>query len=141
MKYLILPLFFFLMLGASAQTRKEKINEMHATLLDHDVKNADIVLAISVLETGWFECKNCSLDNNNYFGFMTRKGYLKFNSMEESVKYMKRWQDKYYQPWLRKHPTGSFYDFLKHIGYAGNMDHYIAYLKRLQKDIKPLIIN
>jgi len=58
-------------------------NEVYTELLKQNVKHPDIVLAQSILETGWYKCKDCSLDKNNLFGdkykdyydFLSKIGY------------------------------------------------------------------
>lgn len=71
------------------------------------IKHPEIVTAQSVLETGNYQCKNCSLDKNNIFGFYYKKKYIAFDSWHESVDYYKRWQVKRYD--TRK----NYFEFLK----------------------------
>ena len=86
--------------------------KVYNELVEQDVKCPEIVLRQSILETGWYGCTECSLDNNNLFGLTyydsksgTRK-YQKFDNWTESVSQYKKWQDKYYK-------GGDYYDFLE----------------------------
>ncbi len=51
------------------QTTDEVLKE----LKKQDVKFPKIVLAQSILETGWYKCKNCSKDVNNLYGLYNYK--------------------------------------------------------------------
>jgi len=65
-------LLFIALLSCSqafGQTTDEVLKELKA----QNVLYPEIVLAQSILETGWFKCKNCSLDNNNLFGLWNSK--------------------------------------------------------------------
>ena len=59
-----------------------------------NIQFPQVVTAQSVIETGWYKCKSCSLDKNNIFGFYSDR-YLEFDHWIESVAYYKKWQDKY----------------------------------------------
>jgi hypothetical protein len=89
-----------------------------------DIKHPLIVLKQAVYETGWFKCINCSLDENNLFGFRRTKDYLKFNHWTESVEFYKEWQSKYYK-------EGDYYQFITKIGYAED-SNYINRLKSIK---------
>lgn len=69
---------------------------VYAYCVEQDIAHPEIVTAQAVLETGWLDCTNCCLDNNNIFGFYYKGSYLKFDSWQESVEYYKWWQDKKY---------------------------------------------
>lgn len=97
--------------------------QVKALLEAYGVKHVDIVLRQSILETWWYKCKNCSLDNNNLFGFLYKGKYLKFDTWEDSVKYYHWWQEQLYK-------GGDYYAFLKRIGYATEPT-YINRLKQL----------
>ena len=105
---------------------------MRSLLVKHNVKHVEIVLRQSVWESGWYKCKYCSLKFNNPFGFRlsskaregNSQGYLEFDTIEDAVRYYKRWQDKYYK-------GEDYYDFLKRIGYAADNDKYVRHLKSL----------
>lgn len=82
-------------------------------LLDSlEVQHSDVVIAQAILESGWFECTNCSLDHNNPFGFQWKHEYLEFESDLEACQYMKWWQDKHYGS------RDGYYEFLEARGYA-----------------------
>lgn len=90
-----------------------------------DVKNPEVVLAQSKLETGHYKSKLCKT-HNNLFGFRVKSGYLKFKSWRESVRYYKKWQQKRYK--AKEHKN--YYNFLKKVGYAED-PQYIQKVKRL----------
>ncbi len=119
----------------SAQGRRvREASSLYDSLVRHKIESPKTVLAIVILETGWMQCKDCALErNNNLFGFRTNKAFLKFSSTSESIKYMKRWQVKYYKPWKTKHPNGTYYDYLKYIRYCDNMDNYIRKIKSIEQ--------
>lgn len=133
-KALFFTLFIFSFTTSFARVNREVkhkykerhliVNRVRRALIQNDVKHVDIVLRQSILETGWYSCVKCSLQKNNLFGFRYKKKYLEFNSIEESVEYYKQWQDKHYK-------GGSYYKFLKRIGYATN-PKYITLLKSIK---------
>ena len=61
------------------QTTEEVLKE----LKEQDVLYPKIVLAQSILETGWYKCDGCSLDNNNLFGL--------WNSKKKEYYYYSNW--------------------------------------------------
>jgi len=75
-----------------------------------------IVYHQCLLETGNIKY----VKNNNLFGFRGTK-YLVFSNWQESVKFYRRWQIKYYR-------GGDYYQFLLDIGYASD-EKYIFKLK------------
>lgn len=84
-----------------------------------NIKYPLIVMKQVILETGNLQCKNCTLDNFNLFGFTTDgKHYLKFNHWTESVAFYYRWQIKYYK-------ERDYYQFLEDIGYATEKTYVI----------------
>jgi hypothetical protein len=95
-------------------------------LVAHGVKEPEIVVKQSILETGWYKCKYCSLSKKNIFGFRKNKKYLEFDNWVESVAYYKYWQDKNYN-------GGNYYTFLKNIGYATSQE-YVSKLKTVKLD-------
>ena len=95
-------------------------------LVAHGVKEPEIVVKQTILETGWYKCKYCSLSKNNIFGFRKNKKYLEFDNWVEGVAYYKTWQDKYYK-------GGNYYTFLKNIGYATSQE-YMSKLKSVKLD-------
>ncbi|HWZ22069.1 MAG TPA: glucosaminidase domain-containing protein [Cytophagaceae bacterium] len=117
-----------------AQGRKVKeASRLYESLRTHKIAHAKTVLAIVIYETGWMQCKSCALDDyNNLFGFRTNKDFIKFSSITESIKYLKKWQTKYYKPWKVRHPQGTYYEYLKYIRYCDNMDNYIRTIKSIE---------
>jgi flagellum-specific peptidoglycan hydrolase FlgJ len=67
---------------------------VYTICVTQNVKFPEVVTSQSVLETGWYQCQNCSLNKNNIFGFYSDR-YLTFDHWIESVAYYKKWQDKY----------------------------------------------
>jgi flagellum-specific peptidoglycan hydrolase FlgJ len=120
-KWYILPLILIvLMLVGKAQAQDTL--QVKALLEAYGVKHVDIVVRQSVVETGWYKCTNCSLDNNNLFGFISSKGgYMKFDTWQDSVKEYAVWQKRFYK-------GGDYHVFLKRIGYAED-PNYINKLK------------
>lgn len=91
------------------------------------VKHSDIVTAQSLLETGEYRSQLVRT-HNNLFGFRTKKGYLKFDSWQESCAYYKRWQTKRYKG------EQDYYAFLTKIGYAEDPE-YTSKLKIIIKNV------
>ena len=60
----------------------------------YEIKFPNVVVKQPILETGWYKCKNCSLDYNNIFGFKTNE-YLKDSTFILSIERYKIWQEKY----------------------------------------------
>lgn len=81
---------------------------LYKQLLIENILFPEIVFCQAILETGHLKSINYK---NNLFGFRTKAGYLTFDSWEESVKKMKRWQNTHYK-------KGNYYVFLRKIGYA-----------------------
>ena len=116
----LLPLF------SIGQTTKEVLIELEK----QNVLYPEIVLAQSILETGWYDCKNCSLDNNNLFGLWNYKKqeYYYYTNWKESIGGYKRGiQYKYF-----KKEYKDYYHFLSEIGYATD-PQYIIKIKNIVK--------
>mgnify|MGYP002713068695 FL=1 len=79
---------------------------VYAYCVEQGIQYPEIVTAQAIWETGWFSCKNCSLDKNNLFGFNTGGPYFKYDDWKDSVDAYKRWQDSYYDP------QRDYYEFL-----------------------------
>tara|TARA_R110002167_G_scaffold32683_7_gene105698 strand:- start:1051 stop:1440 length:390 start_codon:yes stop_codon:yes gene_type:complete len=108
-------------------------NEVLKELKKQDVKFPEIVLAQSLLETGWYQCTSCSRDVNNLFGLYNsrEKEYFKYTNWKESIGGYKRGiQYKYF-----KKEYKDYYQFLDEIGYASDPQYTIK-LRRLVKKIK-----
>jgi len=118
----LLPLF------SIGQTTDEVLKE----LKKQNVLYPKIVLAQSILETGWYNCENCSMDQNNLFGLWNskKKEYFYYTNWKESIGGYKRGiQYKY----LRK-SYKNYYHFLSEIGYATD-PHYIIKIKKIGKKL------
>ena len=115
---LFVPMMLVCLFG-SGQISQEKV---YKCLIEHGVKHPKIVLGQSLLETGYYRCRNCSMDKNNLFGYgWDGKSYYSYNNWVESVANYARWQKKHYK-------SGDYYEFLKRIGYATS-ENYINDLK------------
>ena len=110
-----------------AQTPETVLKELKSK----NVLFPEIVLAQSILETGWFKCNNCSMDVNNLFGlYNSRKNeYFPYANWEESINGYKRGiQYKYSEKY------DDYYAFLDDINYAAD-PNYISKLKTIVKII------
>jgi len=110
---LIILMGIFLFAASCKAQSKEEVYKYCDSI---GIQHVDIVVNQSLLETGQYQCKDCSLDQNNIFGFRWKKQYIKFDTWQESCDYYKRWQDKRYkgQP--------NYYDFLKCVRKHSNGD-------------------
>ena len=115
--------------GNAQRINKAKMQEMYNAIKAAGILHPDFVMAQCMQETGNLTCKKCCLRYHNLFGFYI-KGNLckKFSSDEECILYYKKWQDKRYSKWRKKHPDGDYYHFLKSVGYATG-DKYTKELK------------
>ena len=111
---LIFAIIVLLLLGlkVKAQTKEE----VYKFCDKIGIKHAEIVVNQSLLETGHYQCENCSLDHNNIFGFRYKKKYLEFNSWKESCLYYLKWQRKRYDG------KQDYYEFLKCVQKRTNGD-------------------
>lgn len=128
----ILPAFFLLLFfhqSFSQNINKPKMQAMYDAIKAAGIKHPDFVMAQCMQETGNLTCKKCCLRYHNLFGFYIKGNKCKkFDSDEECIEYYKKWQDKRYPKWRKKNPKGTYYDFLKHAGYATG-DKYTKELK------------
>ena len=104
------------------------IELVRAEILRLEIKYPEIVLAQSVLETGWYKSRRC-LEDHNLFGFRSKKGYLLYDSWESSVGAYSKWQIKYYKG------DEDYYQFLADIGYFEDST-YIVKVKQLVAQLK-----
>lgn len=98
------------------------IDNVYAELKKQNIKHPKIVLAQSILETGYYQSNVCKT-HNNLFGLMKGNNYHSFNHWKESVTYYKNHVQSRYK-------GGDYYAFLSNIGYAMD-DDYIKKLKEL----------
>jgi hypothetical protein len=106
------------------------MQSFYDSLLYYGVLHPKTSLAIAMMETGYINPEKPP-KNYNYFGFRTRN-YLKFNSKAESLMYLRRWQEKFYLPWLINNKGKSYYSFLRHIHYCGNMKYFIRKVRKYE---------
>ena len=121
---------FIIALLISTNCISQTIADVKKELVEQDVYYPQIVLAQSILETGWYKCKNCSLDENNIFGLWHHKKqeYYHYNTWQESIGGYKRGiQYKFFRKDYK-----DYYEFLKDIGYATDPE-YINKLKKIVK--------
>jgi hypothetical protein len=123
-------LLFFCISFIQISAHSQSIDSVYIELKRQNVKHPEIVLAQSIEETGWYKCKNCSLNRNNIFGFRYKKKYLEFNNWKESVTYYKNWQNRHYVQENHK----NYYDFLVYKHYASN-PIYTKNVKKIEKTI------
>ena len=119
----LLPLPFL------SQTTKEVLTELEK----QEVWYPEVVLAQAILETGWFDCKRCSLDKNNLFGLWDSRNqkYFEYDTWQESIGGYKRGiQYKFFRKDYK-----DYYKFLEEIGYAED-PNYISKLKIIVKKMK-----
>lgn len=122
-------LLLFFQIGFSQKYDKPKLQAMYDAIKAAGIQQPDFVMAQCMQETGNLACKKCCLRYHNLFGFyINGHKCKKFSSDEECIAYYKSWQDKRYPKWLTKHPKSSYYEFLKHSGYATG-DKYTNELK------------
>lgn len=133
--FILALLLLLVQLQVFSQTdRTAKINNLYKCLLEYKIECPKTVLAIIVFETGWLECKNCSYQYNNLFGFRTNQEYIRFKSVYACLDYFKIWEQTYYDTWKIKHPKGTYYEYLTHVKYAHvNIAHYIRTIKSIEK--------
>lgn len=91
------------------------LDTFSSTALKNEIVRQNIVYSEIVYNQARLETGNFTSEvfkkHKNLFGFVGKKGYIKYNTWQESVKDYKNWQ-------LRHYKSGSYYDFLKKIGYA-----------------------
>jgi len=85
--------------------------DVYDEIVKSEILFPEIVFAQAILETGHFKCQNCSLKDNNIFGFWYKGSYIKYDSWQECVSYYARWQKRHYK-------GGDYYEFLEKRGYA-----------------------
>ena len=100
--FLIILLALFSVIANTVKAQSNQVitaTRLYDSLRSHSIEHPKTVLAIAIYETGWMSCKSCALQQNNLFGFRTNEAFLKFSDIYESIKYLKRWQTRYYEPW------------------------------------------
>jgi len=131
--YLILIgviILIMLSLSVSAQNKTEVYNYV----MNSKLTNKEVVTKQIWLETGHLKCTDCSLRYNNLFGLRLAKnatednpkGYLKFDTWQDSVHYVERWQTRH-----KLLPNESYEDFLVRIHWASDVK-YIEILNTIK---------
>ena len=141
-KLLLVPLMALVCVCAWSQPgRDEKVVSLYQSIKQYNIECPKTVLAIAVFESGWLECKNCAYQYNNLFGFRANGNYLKFTSIDECLAYFKTWQNTYYIPWKKRHPNGTYYEYLAHVKYAHiNIGNYVRTIKAVERLIDKDVI-
>tara|TARA_R110002020_G_scaffold31694_6_gene98440 strand:+ start:201 stop:608 length:408 start_codon:yes stop_codon:yes gene_type:complete len=125
-KYGMIIFAIWLLTVMSLQAFGQTRDSVYKELIKQGVKHPDIVLAQSILETGGYKCKNCSLDVNNIFGLWDsrKKRYFPYDTWQESIGgYLRGIQSRY--------KGGDYYTFLTKLGYAQDKE-YINKLKQIK---------
>jgi hypothetical protein len=99
-----------------------------AAIMAMGIESPHTVLAQSIVETGNFRCRQCSMQYGNLFGFRTNTGYMRFEHWTGSVWYYKKWQDERYK-------GGDYYEFINRIGYA-SAPGYEVLVKKISSRIE-----
>jgi len=122
-----LVIVLLLILGTVIYCTSQTKDQVYDYIIASDIKHPQIVFKQVLKETGHLNCKHCSLDRNNLFGFWDGEKFLTFNTWEESIDYYERWQ-------IRKgYNGGDYYEFLIKKWGAPNMSTlYIPRLKRVK---------
>jgi hypothetical protein len=131
-QHLLAILFVCTASFTSAQGRVQKVQTLYDSLIAHDIQFPKTVVAMAIFETGWMECKKCTYKDHNLWGFRANKGYMKFSNESYCISYLKKWQQKHYQPWKKRHPIGTYYQFLTYKKFARDMPAYIKKVKKLE---------
>ena len=105
-------------------------DQVYKELVKQNVLFPEIVLAQSILETGWYKCTDCSRDVNNIFGLWNsrKKEYFPYSKWEDSIGGQLRGIQSKYDENVYK----DYYEFLEKLGYAEDPE-YINKLKKLVK--------
>lgn len=98
------------------------VNSVYTELKKQGVQHPKIVLAQSILETGYYQSNVCK-SHNNLFGLMKGNNYHSFSHWKQSIAYYKNHVQNRYK-------GGDYYAFLSNIGYAQD-PAYIDKLKEL----------
>ena len=98
------------------------VHNVYTELKKQNVKHPKIVLAQSILETGYYQSNVCK-SHNNLFGLMKGNNYHSFSHWKQSIAYYKNHVQSRYK-------GGDYYSFLINIGYAQD-PAYIDKLKEL----------
>ena len=106
----------------------------------HDIDYPEIVFSQMMLETGNLKCTNCSLDKNNFFGFLkcTKRDslgvcvswrYLVYDNLEHCLEGYKAWQEWRCPECETKE---EYYSCLFKYWGANNMKKYIYTIKQIK---------
>jgi len=131
----------FLLVVINNLTAQPSQKQVYDLLVKLKVDHPEIVLRQAIGETG---CGNTGVgkSKNNLFGFSYRGSYITFKNWKESVKYYKKWQEKWYCKHMDEvHCSDAecdYYCFLWSIGYVDGKfrtkrgKEYNDYLKSLK---------
>ena len=114
-------LFIIISILTSVSLCSQTINEVRREIARQGLPHPNIVLAQARLETGNFTSRMCKT-KHNLFGIKHNGKYASYARWQDSIAdYKKRISSRY--------KGGSYYDFLKRIGYARD-PRYIRKLKQ-----------
>lgn len=119
MRYLLVVIVFILTLPLKSQTIEQVEKEIRRQGLPHP----HIVLAQARLETGNFTSRLCK-QKHNLFGIKHRGRYARYSRWQDSIADYKKCISSRYK-------GGSYYSFLKKIGYAEDK-HYFRKLNQFK---------
>ena len=113
----------------TGKTMEVNLENLLDELEKRKVQQVTILASQAILETGWFECTDCSLDKNNLFGLWNhrKKEYFCYETWQESIEGYKRGIQYKYDPSKYK----DYYEFLEELGYATDPE-YINKLKKIE---------
>lgn len=101
--------------SASAQSKKQKQQEVYDKIVKANLQHPKIVLKQAIQESGHFKSK-AAINKNNILGIMQGSRIRYFSSVEECLLFYKeRIQNRY--------NGGDYYMFLKRIGYAEDKNY------------------
>jgi len=115
--------------------------QVYNLLIELKVDHPEIVLKQAIGETG---CGSTGVgkSKNNLFGFLKGGTYIRFKSWKDSVKFYKKWQEKYYCKHMDEvhcsEKECDYYCFLWSIGYVDGKFRtprgklYVDYIKKLK---------
>jgi hypothetical protein len=119
---------FALFLMAALYSQGQNAQSVYNCCKQIGIQHPDIVTAQACVETGNFECLNCSQNVGNIFGFLWKGEYLTFCGWDECCYYYLWWQQQNYK-------GGDYYAFLRRIHYAGNADKYEKTVRQKLKEL------
>ena len=116
----IVVIFLLLFSSVLSYSTTLTVENLRKELNIQNVPYPEIVIAQSIIETGYFKSKLC-VKYNNILGLRTKKGYKHYNSWKDCVADYKKLISSRYK-------GGNYYSFLVKIKYASDK----TYIKKLK---------